>query len=100
MKNWKGNETRRYYFADNGQDYIHPDHGSSYVYRVNRVDEKGDPKKDWSMFIKPGSSLAIGAQKMLTESKPILFRRTFEITKKTGASLKDTRYDFVEVFEE
>lgn len=104
MKQWKSDETRRFEFLDNGQDYTHPDHGAQYVYKVHRLDGKGDPEKDWSLFIKPGSAIAIGALKVLTESRPTLEGRTFDITKNIikdkGDPKKDTRYEWVEVFPE
>lgn len=97
MKNWKGGETRQYSFQDEGQEFTHPDHGFSHVYKVRRLD-KGDPDKDWSMYIKPGSALGIAAIKMLTKEKQTLSYRNFEISKTTGAEQKDTRYDFKEIY--
>lgn len=98
-KGWKGGEDRHYLFMDNGADFNHSEHGLSYLYHVRRIDKGFDPNKDWTLFVKPNSALAIALTKMLTPQNESLRGRTFKFHKVTGEEFKDTRYEVTEIFE-
>jgi len=96
-RNWKGGQEKTLTFITNTKDVDKTEHGLMYVAKVTEgkkplhiADVKEEDLRE--LWIKPEGALAI----CLAEFVPLL-GKTLEITKTTGATNKDTRYNAKEV---
>lgn len=92
LRGWKNAEIRRMTFIDEGKDITGDWVGIRYLYHVETPAKIKGETETRELWIAPNSPLSI----TLSQHVP-LNGKTFDITKTTGKTLKETRYTAVEV---